>query len=467
MKRITALFLALVLCVGISVSSLTGPRIQASAADPWQVVIDMLAAVGIAISGPEAATVCLLAAAFGVTFDDSNAANNFVYSYETWVKNVESGQTFHDFCIHHAIAGVTLSTGVFVSQLGVASVKQFVDGYNSGSVGTLTVPVASGTLTGTGGDLTINTNMVINSGTHYTFYFNLTETQLPSSSSQYGVYATVMFGSHVAGQIVTALGSKISYFDNLGTHTVDYQQGQTLILKENMVYDSTNGSVGYYKDDWTTAVASAHSGGLVGLSNQTLSVLGQVNYHVSQSYGMAITTGFVMDAADVYSGGARSEDPSLGLNTGVDVTYPTSAAIPQNDVINSDRTHTNTKAKSDGVTITDASSAGAVGVQEGNPSLDLSQPSDDTINLQPLAQAMSDRFPFCVPYDLISSIQGLAAEPAAPKWTVTFPSNIFIGGGSFSIDLTSFNSLAAVFRWFCYAAFLVFLILVTRGIIKG
>jgi hypothetical protein len=100
-------------------------------------------------------------------------------------------------------------------------------------------------------------------------------------------------------------------------------------------------------------------------------------------------------------------------------------------------------------------------------SSDLTMPNDSTINFEPLMQAFSDRFPFCIPFDLVNSIVGLAVPGVAPVFTVDFDSSHFVGGGSFSIDFSKFSVMAAVLRWAILIGFVVALIKLTRNIIKG
>ena len=80
---------------------------------------------------------------------------------------------------------------------------------------------------------------------------------------------------------------------------------------------------------------------------------------------------------------------------------------------------------------------------------------------------LSKFFPFCIPFDLIHLIQALDAEPVAPKWTLKLEPPIFPVEWEVVLDLSEFESLAKIFRTGETLLFVVGLILITRGIIKG
>lgn len=75
------------------------------------------------------------------------------------------------------------------------------------------------------------------------------------------------------------------------------------------------------------------------------------------------------------------------------------------------------------------------------------------------------KFPFCLPWDLKNAISLLVASPIPPKWTFSFPSNIFIGGGEITVDLAQFEPWAKVSRWAMMIIFNLGLIYATRRLI--
>lgn len=80
---------------------------------------------------------------------------------------------------------------------------------------------------------------------------------------------------------------------------------------------------------------------------------------------------------------------------------------------------------------------------------------------------LSKFFPFCIPFDLIHLIQVLDADPVAPKWTIKLEPPQFPVEWEVVLDLSDFESLAKIFRTGETLLFVVGLILITRGIIKG
>lgn len=80
---------------------------------------------------------------------------------------------------------------------------------------------------------------------------------------------------------------------------------------------------------------------------------------------------------------------------------------------------------------------------------------------------LSKFFPFCIPFDLIHLVQALDAEPVAPKWTLKLEPPQFPVEWEVVLDLSDFESLAKIFRTGETLLFVVGLILITRGIIKG
>nr|DAQ16905.1 MAG TPA: hypothetical protein [Inoviridae sp.] len=80
---------------------------------------------------------------------------------------------------------------------------------------------------------------------------------------------------------------------------------------------------------------------------------------------------------------------------------------------------------------------------------------------------LSKFFPFCIPFDLIHLVQALDADPVAPKWTLKLEPPQFPVEWEVTIDLSQFESLAKIFRTGETLLFVVGLILITRGIIKG
>lgn len=93
-------------------------------------------------------------------------------------------------------------------------------------------------------------------------------------------------------------------------------------------------------------------------------------------------------------------------------------------------------------------------------------PGEGIDNTKPIVD-LSKFFPFCIPFDLIHLVQALDADPVAPKWILKLEPPQFPVEWEVTLDLSQFESLAKIFRTGETLLFVVGLILITRGIIKG
>lgn len=145
-------------------------------------------------------------------------------------------------------------------------------------------------------------------------------------------------------------------------------------------------------------------------------------------------------------------------------TSPATTALTWDDVIG--LTNTDLKTK---INVTDTSVPTDVpGTGTGNP-IDTTLPdSTKTLDFTPLQTVgISNKFPFCIPFDLYNSIKTLNVSPKAPKWTINFDSRYFKGGGSIDIDFSIFEQWAVVIRWGVLFMFTISLIILTRRVIGG
>lgn len=76
-------------------------------------------------------------------------------------------------------------------------------------------------------------------------------------------------------------------------------------------------------------------------------------------------------------------------------------------------------------------------------------------------------FPFCIPFDLINSFKVFNVPPVEPVWVVEFSKTPMVGMPDFVIDMTEYDWLFSIGRFFAYISFVIGLILITRNIIKG
>lgn len=106
----------------------------------------------------------------------------------------------------------------------------------------------------------------------------------------------------------------------------------------------------------------------------------------------------------------------------------------------------------------------------GGGTIDYDVPTDITLDFSPLmafGDTLTGKFPFCIPWDIKRSIESLVASPKAPRWTIEFDTDYFVGGGSFTIDFAEFEELAKIVRWAIMIIFSMGLMIKTRDIIKG
>lgn len=91
-----------------------------------------------------------------------------------------------------------------------------------------------------------------------------------------------------------------------------------------------------------------------------------------------------------------------------------------------------------------------------NPSYDYEMPT-----------GIVSKFPFCIPYDLISLITCLQADREAPKFSFPFQVRALGFDTSIDVDLSKYNDVARVVRWAETLGFIAFLMLKTRDLMKG
>lgn len=102
-------------------------------------------------------------------------------------------------------------------------------------------------------------------------------------------------------------------------------------------------------------------------------------------------------------------------------------------------------------------------VETSNPSFP-SNPSVGALD----SPGLDDKFPFCIPFDLIDLISALDAEPEVPKFTIPIIKNEKYGWDySIDVDWSDFDVVAKVCRSVEVFCFIGFMILKTRTLIRG
>lgn len=107
--------------------------------------------------------------------------------------------------------------------------------------------------------------------------------------------------------------------------------------------------------------------------------------------------------------------------------------------------------------------AGATETENPSGSITLDEVDPDIPQLPDLR----DKFPFCVPFDLIGCFQALNAEPEPPRFVVPLVFEPLNFSYDIVVDFAPFERIAVVCRWVCTFSFIVFLALVTRKIIQA
>lgn len=78
-----------------------------------------------------------------------------------------------------------------------------------------------------------------------------------------------------------------------------------------------------------------------------------------------------------------------------------------------------------------------------------------------------NKFPFCIPWDLKNCFVDFNVSPLEPKFVYDFSGTPLSAAGTVEIDLTKFDSLFQIVRYFVFAGFAVGLIVITRNLIRG
>lgn len=77
-----------------------------------------------------------------------------------------------------------------------------------------------------------------------------------------------------------------------------------------------------------------------------------------------------------------------------------------------------------------------------------------------------DKFPFCIPYDVVYFFEMLVAEPVTPKWTVPIKLGDFLDT-EVVLDMAQYDDLAGFVRTLTFLLFLIGLMLITRKLIMS
>lgn len=93
---------------------------------------------------------------------------------------------------------------------------------------------------------------------------------------------------------------------------------------------------------------------------------------------------------------------------------------------------------------------------------DIFEPGDKSIDWSPLLNVnISNKFPFCLPFDFMRGLEVLLSPSQVPSWTIP------IMGNEITIDFSQFETLAKISRFFFTIMYIYVLIIVTKRIMGG
>lgn len=86
-----------------------------------------------------------------------------------------------------------------------------------------------------------------------------------------------------------------------------------------------------------------------------------------------------------------------------------------------------------------------------------------------LGGVFKNKFPFCIPWDLVSAVKVLHAEPVAPRFVIPFEIKSLGFSYEFVFDYSTpeWLNLSRTIRYFVLLSFIFLLITLTRGLIRG
>lgn len=94
-------------------------------------------------------------------------------------------------------------------------------------------------------------------------------------------------------------------------------------------------------------------------------------------------------------------------------------------------------------------------------------PAVDGLDGFKLPELITTKFPFCIPFDVLRTVQMLSAPAETPVFKIPFKADFIGVDEEITIDFSQFDTLAAIMRWMLSALFLLGLIMATRNLIKG
>ena len=100
----------------------------------------------------------------------------------------------------------------------------------------------------------------------------------------------------------------------------------------------------------------------------------------------------------------------------------------------------------------------------GSPTIPIQETNPD---LAPFMFDLSEKFPFCVPFDLIKAFKILSKPAVAPSFEWTMNVSSIDLHYTFKLDMAPFEPVAKILRITIIISFIISLIVITRNIISG
>lgn len=135
---------------------------------------------------------------------------------------------------------------------------------------------------------------------------------------------------------------------------------------------------------------------------------------------------------------------SIGISVPQDLTDTISKTAEDIRTVDKDKTDTKDDTKED-------------------PDTKPNKPSIPGLSLPEIL--FKEKFPFCLPWDVYNVFANLVAEPEAPVFSIPFKFERLGIDYEFTIDLSEFEDIAKISRFFSSIAFVIFLILASRKLI--
>ena len=198
-------------------------------------------------------------------------------------------------------------------------------------------------------------------------------------------------------------------------------------------------------------------------------IIAQINYPTSSYSGIYCCIGSITDSLSIDD--THKLNFSSGQKQNVNISI-------QSTQINNNVYEGDTIINNNGSTEQDTPSGGTppgwnLGggqgtVDDGNGNTwNITWPSFELpdLNIDWSINGLSEKFPFSIPFDLVSLVTVLSAEPEAPEFSGTIDLKVY--QWNYDLDFSQFDTVAAVFRTAETILFVFGLIMITRKIIRG